>query len=47
MCLVLKKPFQEKENFLVGELQASTVKLPYPQGTVSVMGQCVSEENSF
>ena len=47
MCLVLKKSFQEKENFLVGELKASTAKLPSPQGTVSVMGQCVSEENSF
>ena len=40
-CLVLKKAFQKKGNFLVCELEASAAKFSSLQGTVSVMEQCV------
>ena len=46
-CLVLKKAFQKKENFLVRELEASTAKISSLQDTVSVMQCCVADENAL
>ena len=46
-CLVLKKAFQKKENFLVRELEASTAKISSLQDTVSVMQRCVADENTL
>ena len=45
-CLVLKKSFQKKENFLVHKLEASASKISSLQGTMSMMEQCISEENT-
>ena len=45
-CLVLKKSFQKKENFLVHKLEASASEISSLQGTVSLMEQCISEENT-
>ena len=40
-CLVLKKSFQKKENFLVHKLEASASKISSLQGTVSMMELCI------
>ena len=45
-CLVLKKSFQKKETFLVHKLEASASQISSLQGTVSMMEQCISEENT-
>ena len=45
-CLVLKKAFQKKENFLVCELETSAEKISCLQGTVCVMDKvCVTKGN--
>ena len=46
-CLVLKKAFQKKENFLVRELEVSTAKISSLQDTVSVMQRCLADENAL
>ena len=45
-CLVLKKSFQKKENFQVHKLEASASEISSLQGTVSMMEQCISKENT-
>ena len=44
-CLVLKS-FKKKETFLVHKLEASASEISSLQGTVSMMEQCISEENT-
>ena len=46
-CLVLKKAFQKKENFMVHELVASAAKMSSLQDTVSVMQHFVADENTL
>ena len=46
-CLVVKKVFQKKENFLVHQLEASAAKISSLQDTVSVMQHCVADENTL
>ena len=46
-CLVLKKAFQKKENFLVHKFDASAAKISSLQDTVSVMQHYVADENTL